>query len=163
MGERHRYSLQDPRPPRFFLTSGVAYISGTRTKVLEIALDRIAHHWDADEIQRQHPQLKLGQIYGALAHYADHQEELDKQIEEQVRFVESSRAAASITRAYSVGQGRGSSCRPRFGGNVPVRKPVQVLPSRVGVGNASVVACKLRLGSPERELLLGLKSRRSRR
>jgi uncharacterized protein (DUF433 family) len=73
---------------------GVAYISGTQTKVIEIALDRIAHHWDADEIQRQHPHLSLGQIYAALAYYFDHQEELDEQIEEQIRFVEQSKAEA---------------------------------------------------------------------
>jgi uncharacterized protein (DUF433 family) len=73
---------------------GVAYISGTQIKVIEIALDRIAHHWDADEIQRQHPQLSLGQIYGALTYYFDHQKELDEQIEEQLRFVEQSKAAA---------------------------------------------------------------------
>ena len=73
---------------------GVAYISGTQTKVVEIALDRIAHHWDADEIQRQHPHLSLGQIYAALAYYYDHQEELDEQIDEQIRFVEQSKAEA---------------------------------------------------------------------
>jgi uncharacterized protein (DUF433 family) len=73
---------------------GVAYLSGTKTKVIEIALDRIAHHWDADEIQKQHPHLSLGQIYAALAYYFDHQEELDEQIEEQVRFAEKSKAAA---------------------------------------------------------------------
>jgi uncharacterized protein (DUF433 family) len=73
---------------------GVAYISGTQTKVIEIALDRIAHHWDADEIQRQHPHLSLGQIYAALAFYFDHQDELDAQIEEQVRFAEQSKAAS---------------------------------------------------------------------
>ena len=73
---------------------GVAYVSGTQTKVVEIALDRIDHHWDADEIQRQHPQLSLAQIYAALAYYFDHQKELDEQVEEQVRFVEQSRAAA---------------------------------------------------------------------
>ena len=72
---------------------GVAYISGTQTKVIEIALDRIAHHWDADEIQRQHPHLSLGQIYAALTYYFDHQKELDEQIEEQLRFVEQSKAA----------------------------------------------------------------------
>src|SRR3990172_5337918 len=73
---------------------GVPYVAGTQTKVVEIALDRIAHHWDADEIQRQHPHLSLGQIYAALAYYFDHQRELDEQIEEQVRSVEQSRAAA---------------------------------------------------------------------
>ena len=74
--------------------AGVAYVSGTQTKVIEIALDRIAHHWDADEIQRQHPHLSLGQIYAALAYYFDHKKELDEQIEEQIRFVEQSKAEA---------------------------------------------------------------------
>ncbi len=25
---------------------GVAYVAGTKTKVLKVALDHIAHHWD---------------------------------------------------------------------------------------------------------------------
>ena len=29
---------------------GTALVEGTRTKVVEIALDRLAHHWDAEEI-----------------------------------------------------------------------------------------------------------------
>ena len=87
---------------------GVASVSGTQTKVLEIALDRIAHHWDADEIQRQHPRLSLAQIYAALAYYFDHQQDLDEQIEEQIRFVEQSRAAAgeSSVRAKLRAMGR---------------------------------------------------------
>ena len=76
-------------------SSGVAYVAGTQTKVVEIALDRIAHHWDADEIRRQHPHLSLAQIYAALAYYSDHKEELDRQIEEQLRYVGSSRATAT--------------------------------------------------------------------
>ncbi len=82
-------------------SSGVAYLAGTQTKVVEIALDRIAHHWDADEIQRQHPHLSLGQIYAALAYYSDHEDELDEQIEEQLLYVERSRASAgdSLIRA----------------------------------------------------------------
>jgi uncharacterized protein (DUF433 family) len=64
---------------------GVAYLAGTQTKVIEIVLDRLAHHWDADEIQRQHPHLALGQIYAALSYYYDHQPELDREIEEQLQ------------------------------------------------------------------------------
>ena len=45
--------------------AGTATIAGTTTTVIEVALDRIAHHWDADEIQRQHPHLSLSQIYAA--------------------------------------------------------------------------------------------------
>ena len=48
---------------------GVPYLEGTRTKVIEIALDSLAHHWDAEEIQRQHPHLTMGQIHAALAYY----------------------------------------------------------------------------------------------
>ena len=48
---------------------GVPYIAGTQTKVVEVSLDRLAYHRDADEIHRQHPHLSLGQIYSALAYY----------------------------------------------------------------------------------------------
>jgi uncharacterized protein (DUF433 family) len=41
---------------------GTALVEGTRTKVVEIALDRLAHHRGAEEIQRQHPHLTLAQI-----------------------------------------------------------------------------------------------------
>ena len=68
--------------------AGVPFVEGTRTKVLEIALDRLAHHWDAEDIQRQHPHLTLGQIYAALAYYHDHQEAFDAEIREQLRAVD---------------------------------------------------------------------------
>ena len=60
---------------------------GTQTKVIEVALDRIAHHWDADEIQRQHPHRTLAQIYSCLAYYHDHQAELDQAIDQQLQRV----------------------------------------------------------------------------
>lgn len=63
----------------------MAMVAGTPTKVIEVVLDRLAYHWDADEIHRQHPHLSLSQIYGALAYYYDHQEELDAVIEERLR------------------------------------------------------------------------------
>src|SRR5438132_1432990 len=65
-------------------SDGVPRITGTQTKVLEIVLDRLAHHWDADEIQRQHPYLSLAQIYSALAYYHDHQREIDDAIERSI-------------------------------------------------------------------------------
>jgi uncharacterized protein (DUF433 family) len=71
---------------------GVPYLSGTRTKVIEVVLDRLAHHWDAEEMQRQHPHLSLAQIYSALAYYYDHQTEMDKAIEADLRSVQAIRA-----------------------------------------------------------------------
>ena len=72
---------------------GVPIVAGTKTKVLEIALDRIAYHWDADEIQRQHPHLTLGQIHSALAWYYDHQQEMDREIQSQLQEVRQIRAS----------------------------------------------------------------------
>jgi uncharacterized protein (DUF433 family) len=69
-------------------STGIARVEGTKTKVIEIALDRITHHWDADEIRRQHPHLSLGQIHAALAYYYEHQAECDRPIEERFRRAE---------------------------------------------------------------------------
>ncbi|MBM4012204.1 MAG: DUF433 domain-containing protein [Planctomycetes bacterium] len=75
--------------PHIELSSdGVPYLQGTRTKVVEIALDSLAHHWDAEEIQRQHPQLAMGQIHAALAYYHDHREALDAVIAQQLTEVD---------------------------------------------------------------------------
>jgi uncharacterized protein (DUF433 family) len=80
--------------PHIDITSeGVPYIAGTQTKVIEEVLDRLAYHWDADEIHRQHPHLILSQIYSALAYYYDHQAEMDQEIEEQLRQVDQIKAS----------------------------------------------------------------------
>ena len=73
---------------------GVQFLTGTKTKVVEIVLDRLAHHWDADEIQRQHPHLTLAQIYSALAYYHDHQDDIDRDIE--MRFLRGERIRADL-------------------------------------------------------------------
>ncbi len=65
-------------------TDCVPMLAGTTTKVVEVALDRLAHHWDADEIQRQHPHLSLAQSHAALAYYYDHQAEMDRDIEQRL-------------------------------------------------------------------------------
>jgi uncharacterized protein (DUF433 family) len=78
--------------PHIELRQGVPYLTGTQIKVIEVALDRLANGWDADEIQRQHPHLSLGQIYSCLAYYYDHQEELDRDIAERRKRAEEIRA-----------------------------------------------------------------------
>ena len=67
---------------------GVPILAGTTIKVVEIVMDRLAHHWDADEIQRQHPHLSLSQIHSALAYYYDHQSEVDQDIDRRIRNAE---------------------------------------------------------------------------
>lgn len=59
---------------------GVAIIEGARTKVIDVARDRLAYGWDADQIHRQHPYLPLPQVHAALGYYHDHSGECDRQI-----------------------------------------------------------------------------------
>ena len=61
---------------------GVAWVSGTRIKVVEIVLDKITHGWSPEEIHFQHPDLSPSQIYSALAFYYENQCALDAQIRE---------------------------------------------------------------------------------
>ena len=66
---------------------GVAMVSGTTTKVVEIVQDHLAHHWHAEDIHRQHPHLSLAQIHAALTYYYDHQQEIEEEIDRRVRHV----------------------------------------------------------------------------
>ncbi|MBI3947075.1 MAG: DUF433 domain-containing protein [Armatimonadetes bacterium] len=59
---------------------GVAWIDETNTKVIEVALDKIAYGWTAEEIHEQHPYLSLAQIHAALTYYYDHRDAMDRKI-----------------------------------------------------------------------------------
>lgn len=59
---------------------GVAFIAGTKTKVIEVILDKMAHGWSPEETHFQHPHLSLAQIHAALAYYYENQGRLDEQI-----------------------------------------------------------------------------------
>jgi uncharacterized protein (DUF433 family) len=65
---------------------GVAWIDDTNIKVVEIALEHIAHGSSSDEIFEQHNgYLSMAQIHAALTHYYDHQAEYDAEIDRQFR------------------------------------------------------------------------------
>ena len=70
---------------------GVPIIVGTNMKVTEIVLEKTAYGWSPEELYFQHPHLTLGQIYSALAYYWDHQDELDRDIERRLAFVNQTR------------------------------------------------------------------------
>ncbi len=75
--------------------NNVPMIAGTNIKVVEVVLDKIAYGWSPEEIHFQHPHLTLGQIHSALAYYWDHQEEIDRDIEQRLEFVEKLRQEAT--------------------------------------------------------------------
>ena len=59
---------------------GVAWISGTHVKVIEVALDKLAHGSSPEEMAFQYPHLSLVQIHAALAYYYEHQAEFEAEI-----------------------------------------------------------------------------------
>jgi uncharacterized protein (DUF433 family) len=70
---------------------GIAYIRGTRMKVLQLAVEA-NEGWSVQQVREAHPHLSLSQIHAALAYYYDHREEVDAQIAERDRFAEEMRA-----------------------------------------------------------------------
>jgi uncharacterized protein (DUF433 family) len=73
---------------------GVAWIDDTNTKVVEVALDMIAHGWSPEEIHFQHSHLSLAQIHAALGYYYDHKKEMDGEISRGAEVVERLRKEA---------------------------------------------------------------------
>jgi len=73
---------------------GVPWIDDTNTKVIEVALDMIAHGWSPEEIHFQHAHLSLAQIHAALGYYYDHKAEMDEQIRRHAQDAERFRAKA---------------------------------------------------------------------
>mgnify|MGYP001583467529 CR=1 FL=1 len=75
----------------------VPVIIGTTMKVVELVLDKIAYGWSPEELQLNHPYLTMGQIHSALAYYWDHAEELDRDIERRLEFVENTQKEIGLS------------------------------------------------------------------
>jgi uncharacterized protein (DUF433 family) len=67
--------------------TGIAWILGTRIKVIEVAVDKLAHGSSPEEIHFQYPHLSLAQVHAALAYYYEHQSELDAEIQRRWQLV----------------------------------------------------------------------------
>jgi uncharacterized protein (DUF433 family) len=81
-------------PHLWFDDRGRPWIDDTNIKVIEVVLDHTAYGWSADEIHSEYPYLSLAQIHSALVYYFDHKQEIDDEIERQVREVDALKAKA---------------------------------------------------------------------
>lgn len=73
----HPYITSDKK-----IGGGRPIISGTRTRVSNI----VAYYklgLSPDELDREFPHLTLSQIHDALSYYYEHQEEIDREIDEE--------------------------------------------------------------------------------
>lgn len=66
---------------------GSPIIEGTRTRVVDIAVEYEMLGHSPDEIINSHPYLNLSQVHDALSYYYENREELDKKIAEDQGFI----------------------------------------------------------------------------
>lgn len=71
-----------------------------RVRIAQIVMDYLEHGWSVEEMCRQHPYMTLAEAHSAMAYYFDHQEEIDREIAEEIDQVESQGAQAVRSPAY---------------------------------------------------------------
>ena len=86
-GIQSNYIVQDQG-----ICGGHPRITGTRLKVLHIALEYERLGWSADQICEAHPEATLAQVHAAVSYYYYHQQEIDLAIREDEAFAERLRA-----------------------------------------------------------------------
>lgn len=62
---------------------GKPCVAGTRIRVADVSLAIEVHGMTPDGVRGLYPQLTLADVYGAMAYYWDHRDEIDRQIEEE--------------------------------------------------------------------------------
>jgi uncharacterized protein (DUF433 family) len=78
--------------------SGVARIDDTRYKVSHLAAEHYCHGWTAEELLRQHPDLRPEQVYAALTYFYDHYETMIAQMEATAAAAEQLRQTNGLSR-----------------------------------------------------------------
>jgi len=83
--------LEAEKPPIRITADGVAEVGATR-----VSLDLVLDYYDLgvppDEIARQHDTLELANVYGAIAYYLRHKDEVDAYRDEQRRLASKTHA-----------------------------------------------------------------------
>jgi len=78
--------------------AGVARIDESRYKVVHLAAEHFHHGWSAEELLRQHSDLRPEQVYAALAYFYDHFDELVAQMNDSAASAESARQTQGLSR-----------------------------------------------------------------
>lgn len=59
-----------------------------RIRVAQIAMDYLEHGWSVDQMCQQYSYLTLAEAHAAMAYYFDHQAEIEREIDEEIKQVE---------------------------------------------------------------------------
>ena len=77
---------------------GDASIEGTRYTVKHIAGEQYFYGWSAEEILRQHPDLRPAEVYTAIAYFHDHHDTIVAAIEAGKTLAERARSSEPFSR-----------------------------------------------------------------
>ena len=86
--------------------SGTARVDQTRYKVEHLAAEHYYHGWTAEELLRQHPDLRPEQVYSALAYFYDHYDELTARMDSSASMAEQGRQSQALSRDQLLKRGR---------------------------------------------------------
>lgn len=78
---------------------GVARVGGTRYKVSHLAAEHYDYGWSAEELLRQHPDLRPEEVYAALTYFYDHHDEFVRDMEERAERAAAMRSLQTLSRA----------------------------------------------------------------
>lgn len=88
----------DTYPHIGLANDGKAVIEGTRYTVEHIAAEQYFYGWSAEEILRQHPDLRPAEVYAALAYSHDHHDSIVAAIESGKARAERARGPEPVSR-----------------------------------------------------------------
>ncbi|HWB01830.1 MAG TPA: DUF433 domain-containing protein [Verrucomicrobiales bacterium] len=92
-----------------FGADGEPVIKRAGFKVKHLIREHVAYGWNAEEMALNHPQLTLGEVYSALAWYADHAGEVHAKMEGELSRAESDHAKPENRRIARLLQRSGTS------------------------------------------------------
>ena len=78
---------------------GTARIGDTRYKVEHLAAEHYHYGWTAEELLRQHPDLRPEEVYAALTYFYDHHDELVALVMAKAGDVDAARHRQTLSRA----------------------------------------------------------------
>ena len=88
---RHAFRIESTNHPFIIknqeICAGSPIIEGTRTRVIDIAVEYEILGHSPDEIISSHPHLNLSQIHDALSFYYENRDELDQKAEQDQEFI----------------------------------------------------------------------------
>jgi uncharacterized protein (DUF433 family) len=81
---------------------GQASVGKTRYRVLHLAAEHYQHGWTAEELLRQHPDLRPEEVYSALTFFYDHHEQMVTEMKQSLTVAEANRHAEPLSRGELV-------------------------------------------------------------